>query len=306
MARFRLELGPIPLHHQVYLDLRAALDAAEFRPGDRLPPERELARRYGCSLITVRRALGELAREQRIERTQGRGTFVLHPRIDRDLVEPMSFTEEMQQRGLDPETRLIAARPQAAGEGVAAALQLEPGSPTLYLERLRVADGEPLLLEQVHLPAERFPGLLASDLEHESLYRILTERYGTHPARARETFEPVLLRAREAALLGRPRRSPALLVEGIAFTDDGRPVEFGRTYVRGDRTRYYVERDVIVGASPRRANVSRRPEGLRERRAVPDIPSSPSAPPGRSREERPFGELAVATMTTTAEEEQRA
>jgi GntR family transcriptional regulator len=275
LARFRLELGPIPLHHQVYLDLRAALDAAEFRPGDRLPPERELAKRYGCSLITVRRALTELTREQRLERTPGRGTFVLHPRIDRDLVEPMTFTEEMQRRGLDPETRLIAARPQSAGEAVAAALGVEPGSPTLYLERLRVADGEPLLLEQVHLPAERFPGLLATDLEHESLYRILTDRYGTPVVRARETFEPVLLPAREAGLLGRPRRSPALLVEGIAYTADGRPVEFGRTYVRGDRTRYYVERDVVVEAG-REARTDGRRElvaaGGRDRETGPSGP----------------------------------
>jgi GntR family transcriptional regulator len=60
MAHYRLELGPVPLHHQVYLDLRAALDNGEWRPGDLLPPERQLAERYGCSLITVRRALSEL------------------------------------------------------------------------------------------------------------------------------------------------------------------------------------------------------------------------------------------------------
>ncbi len=251
MARFRLELGPIPLHHQVYLDLRSALDSGEFRPGDRLPPERELAARYGCSLITVRRALMELTREQRIERTRGRGTYVLHPKIDRDLVEPLTFTQEMQTRGLDPETRLIAARPESAGVAVAAALGLEPDSPTLYLERLRLADGQPLLLEQVHLPAERFPGLLASDLERQSLYGILTERYDTPIARVRETFEPVLLRTREAGLLDQPPRSPALLVEGIAFTADGRPVELGRTFVRGDRTRYYLERTVVVAPRER-------------------------------------------------------
>lgn len=161
MARFRLELGPVPLHHQVYLDLRSALDAGEWKPEDRLPTERELARRYGCSLITVRRALGELVREQRLERTRGRGTFVLHRRIDRDLAGQLSFTEEMQTRGHDPETRLVAARPESAGEAVATALGLELGSPTVYLERLRHADGEPLLLEQVHLSAERIPGLLA-------------------------------------------------------------------------------------------------------------------------------------------------
>ena len=118
MARYRLELGPIPLHHQVYLDLKAALDAGEWAAGDRLPTERDLASRYGCSLITIRRALSELVRESRLERTRGRGTFVLAPRIDVDFAGALSFTEEMQTRGLDPQTRLVAARPEAAGEAV--------------------------------------------------------------------------------------------------------------------------------------------------------------------------------------------
>jgi len=250
VARYRLEVGPVPLHHQVYVDLKTALDSGEYAVGERLPPERELARLYGCSLITIRRALDELAREGRLGREQGRGTFVLPPRLERDIGGSMSFTDEMQRRGLDPETRLLAARPEAAGETVAAALQLEPGSPTLYLERLRLAAGEPLLLEMVHLPAERFPGLLASDLEHNSLYDILNERYQSPILRVREALEPVLLPRREAGLLGAKSRSLALLVEGIAFTRNDVPVEFGRTYVRGDRTRYYVERiHVRSGAS---------------------------------------------------------
>ena len=250
MARFRLELGPVPLHHQVYLDLVSALDSSEWRPGDRLPPERELAQRYGCSLITVRRALSELAREQRIERTRGRGTFVLHPRLDLNFGGNRSFTDEMQTRGLDPATRLIAARPESAGEAVGAALDLELGSPTLYVERLRLAGGEPVLLEQVHLPAERFPGLLASDLEHNSLYDLLVERYATRIVRAREALEPVLLRTREAQLLDQAPGRPALLIEGVAYAADGRPIEFARSYVRGDRTRYYVERVVVRARWP--------------------------------------------------------
>jgi GntR family transcriptional regulator len=215
-----------------------------------LPAERQLAERYGCSLITVRRALMELAREQRIERTRGRGTFVLHPRLDLNFGGNRSFTDEMQIRGLDPATRLIAARPESAGEAVAAALDLELGSPTLYVERLRLAGGEPLMLEQVHLPAERFPGLLASDLEHNSLYDLLVERYATRIVRAREAVEPVLLRTREAGLLDQAPGKPALLVEGIAYAADGRPIEFARSYVRGDRTRYYVERVVVRATWP--------------------------------------------------------
>ncbi len=275
MAQFRLQPGPVPLHHQVYLDLRAALDRGEWRPGARLPTERELAVQYGCSLITVRRALTELAREGRIERTRGRGTFVLRPRIERDLAGTWSFAEEMQQRGLDPATRLVAARPEAAGEIVAAALAMETGSPTIYLERLRLAGGEPLLLEEVHLPAERFPGLLAVDLEGNSLYDLLTFQYETPIVRAREALEPVLLPAREATLLGVRGRSLALLVEGIAFTADGTPVEFARTYVRGDRTRYYVERVVVRATWDRFAEPGRPGPGVR----VGEEP--PAVVPGR-------------------------
>lgn len=250
-APFLLRPGPVPLHHQVYLDLKAALDEGRYQPGDRLPPERDLASHYGCSLITVRRALYELTREGRLERTPGRGTHVLRPRIDRDLADTNSFSDEMARLGLKPETRVIAARSESAGEAVAAALQLQPGAPTLYLERLRLASGEPLLLEMVHLPAERFPGLLASDLEHGSLYELLTNRYATPIVSARETLEPVPLKSREARLLGQKARSPALLVEGVAYTAAGVPVEFSRTFVRADRTRYYVERVVVrEGARP--------------------------------------------------------
>jgi GntR family transcriptional regulator len=245
MARFQLERGPIPLHHQVFRDLKAALDANEWQPGDRMPTERELAERYGCSLITVRHALGELVREGRIERTRGRGTFVLQPRIDRDIAGAMSFTEEMQRRGLDPATRVVTAEIQPAGEAVASALGIPAAAPVAYLERIRVGGGEPLLLEQARLPAERFPGLLAFDFERRSLYDILAERYETRILRARETVEPVMLRRREASLLDLPTRSLALRIDGVAIASDGTPVEVARSFVRGDRTRYYLERDVV-------------------------------------------------------------
>lgn len=268
MARFKLELGPIPFYHQVYLDLRAMIDDGRWPVDHRVAPERELAREYGVSLITVRRALDELAREGRLERTRGRGTFVIATRIDRDLDDPLSFTEEMQTRGLDPRTRLISSRPQKATERVATALGIEPGSPTFFVERLRLAGGEPMLLEQVHLPGERLPGLLASDLESGSLYKLLEDRYGIYVVRARETFEPVLLQAREAELLNGKARTPALVIEGVAFAADGSAVEFSRTFVRGDKTRYYVERNVRVV----RERGRQRPEGRRTASTVQPIP----------------------------------
>ena len=245
MARFQLERGPIPLHHQVLRDLTSALAANEWGPGDRMPTERELATRYGCSLITIRHALGELVRQGRIERTPGRGTFVLPPRIDRDIAGSMSFADEMARRGFDAATRVIAGSIERAGDSVAEALDISPDDPVVYLERVRMADGEPLLLERARLPAQRFPGLLAFDFERRSLYDILGERYATRIVRARETVEPVMLRRREAELLALPTRALALQIDGVAYASDGSPVEVARSFVRGDRTRYYLERDVV-------------------------------------------------------------
>jgi GntR family transcriptional regulator len=256
VATYHLEIGPVPLHHQVYLHLKGELQDGRLKPGDRLPTERALAERYGCSLITIRRALDELSREQRIRRTRGRGTFVLSPRLDRDLAGTMSFAEEMRERGLAPETRLVAAFQETAREAAAAALEVPLGAPLYTITRVRLAEGTPLLLEEVNLPASRFPGLLTEDLEGGSLYEILASRYGARIVRTREALEPVLLRAREARLLDVPPGRPALLIEGVAFIANGTPIEFSRSHVRGDRTRYYVERVVaresLEGRSPDR------------------------------------------------------
>jgi GntR family transcriptional regulator len=241
MARFHLESGPVPLHHQVYLDLREALTALEWRTGDRLPAERELAGRYGCSLITVRRALDELAREGRLERSPGRGTFVTEPPIVRDIAARAGFADEMRARGLRPYATIASAGREPAPPVVAAALGLAVGTPVHSLERVRGADGVPLLLEHAFLSADRFPALLDEDFAVRSLYEVLATRYGLPVARTRETIDAAVPTAREARLLGLVTRRPVLSLEGTAYARDDDPLEYSRTVVSSERARYYIE-----------------------------------------------------------------
>jgi GntR family transcriptional regulator len=241
MTRFHLESGPVPLHHQVYLDLDAALDEGRGRPGDRLPPERELVERYGCSLITVRRALSELAREGRLERARGRGTFVRRAPIIRDIAARAGFTDEMRSRGLTPYARVLAARVEPSTQAVAVALEIPKGAPVHYLERVRGADGVPYLLEQAHLSADRFPGLLEADFTAVSLYDELERRFGVTIARTRETISAIMPSAREVGLLDLRSAGPAICLEGTASGPDGHPVEDSRTVVSPEHARYFIE-----------------------------------------------------------------
>lgn len=240
MPRKRLEPGPIPLHYQAYLDLRAALDSGEWQPGDRLPTERDLAAEFGCSLITVRHALAELVREGRLERTRGRGTFATAPPIVRDLAAPAGFTDEMRPLGLDPYALVVTARTEPAAPAAAAALHVETGEPVHYLERVRGANGAPFLLEQAYLPARRFPGLLDEDYATASLYDVLERRYNCRVTWTRETIAACIPTAREARLLEIGASRASLWLEGTAFAGE-EPVEYSRTIVSGERARYSIE-----------------------------------------------------------------
>jgi GntR family transcriptional regulator len=242
MTRYQLERGPVPLHHQVYLHLTAALDGGEWKRGKQIPTERELAERYGCSLITVRRALDELAREGRLERTRGRGTFVAEPPIVRDILGPAGFADEIRALGYRPYSVVVTARAEEASLAVAAALAIPPGAPVHYLERIRGADDVPLLLEQVRLPAAMFPGLLDHDFSREeSLWDVLRNDFHHPVERWQEVLSAVVPNTREAALLGLRTRRPSILLEGAAFTTADVPIEQSRTVVSTERARYFVE-----------------------------------------------------------------
>ena len=241
-AGYSLERGPVPLYYQVYLHLRDALAHGAWRRGDQIPTERELAASFGCSLITVRRALDELAREGRLERTRGRGTFVTEPPITRNLMGPAGFADEIRSLGLQPYSVVVTARLEEASPAVADALALGSRAPVYYLERIRGADGQPLVLEQVRIPVAIVPGLLDHDFDREaSLWDVLRDDYDLPVERYRELLSAIVPSAREAGLLGLRSRRPAVQFEGLAFTTGDVAIEHSRTVVSPERARYYVE-----------------------------------------------------------------
>jgi GntR family transcriptional regulator len=203
-------------------------------PGTPVPSERILAEDFSTSRTTVRQALQELVGEGRLQRLQGKGTFVARPKIAQPLV-LSSYTEDMQRRGAKATSRLLALATEPADDDVAERLAVEPGAPLVRLERLRLTDGEPMAVEQSRLSAERFPGLEAHLERHGSLYAALREEYGVEPVEAEETIETGAASPVEAALLGSETGLPVLLLGRQTFDADGRPFEYVRAIYRGDR-----------------------------------------------------------------------
>jgi GntR family transcriptional regulator len=208
---------------EIVAEVEHAIAVGRLAPGDRLPPERELAAKHGVSRMTVRQALQTLEARGLLRRTIGRsgGSFVARPKLERDLGTFSGLSEQLRRQGVAAGARVVTAG-EADGE--------------IEVIRVRLADGEPFALERSSFPAERFRGLLELDLTG-SLYDLLDEHFGAAPTRAVERIEPVLADEDEAEALALPLGAPLMLVDRTAYDAGGLVVETARDVFRGDRTR---------------------------------------------------------------------
>lgn len=209
----------------------------DFGPEVPLPTERELASALSTSRTTVRQALTELVGEGRLVRRHGSGTYVAEPKLAWPL-HAASFTEQAISSGLKVETSLLSSeRIRATGE-LAALLGIQRGAPVLRLERLRNVNGAPMALEQSHLSGARFPGLARAVRKTGSLYRVLAEQWDVKVVTAVETIETAPASTREAGLLGTDVGAPMLMLSRHSFDAENKPVEWVRSWYRGDRYKF--------------------------------------------------------------------
>ena len=189
------------LHTQIANAVASSITLGHFRSGDRLPPERELAKEFGVNRLTVRQALAELQIRKLIHRRTGRngGTFIAEPVIEYDLTTFAGFSEQARRLGHVASARILHTEKVVADPTTLDELQLVEGAEVYEVDRLRFADELPVLLEHSSFPAERFSGLL-----------------------------------------GVTRGTPLLRVERVAFDVNGIPVESARDILRADRSRMLV------------------------------------------------------------------
>jgi GntR family transcriptional regulator len=235
-----------PLYLDIAESIRKIILSKGMPPHARLPSEARLVKKFGAARATVRRALAKLREEKLVYSRPAVGTFVAEARIDQDLDQLVSFSEFMVYSGLVPGTRILEAAEQTIHDvesPVLLRLQLQPGSKVIFLRRLRLGSGEPLVIANTWLPAVLFPGFIKQDLKRHSVYEIMT-RMGHRPIDAVQTIESITLPEEEANLLEVAAGSPALLIRRLAYSR-GLPVEYAVDHYRGDRTAFRVRLGVL-------------------------------------------------------------
>jgi GntR family transcriptional regulator len=218
-----------------HAQLRAALLKTieeELRPGAMIPSERELTARYGVSRATVRAAISTLVNEGRLTTAPGRGTVVNRPRVESNL-HLASFTQDMRRRGHRPSTELLSSEVVVAPAATAKVLGLGPDDRVWQIERLRLADDEPMAHEVSWYPEALFPGLGDEDLT-SSLYATLEAQYGVVITDAEQTAWTEPAGAAHAALLEVAEIAPVLVFDRVSSTTE-HPVEHTVSRYRGDR-----------------------------------------------------------------------
>ena len=219
---------------------RQVLDLIEqLGVGNAIPSERQLSADLGVSRLTLRAALDDLAREGYLVRRRGSGTYVQQPKISQELT-MTSFSEDMRRRGMIPGSRTLSLTKELAGARLGRLLHVSPSEEILVIKRLRLADGETMAIETLHLPEKLVPGLEPKDLSG-SFYELYRERYGIAIASGTQAIEPTVTNEEESAALGVPLHSPAFLFERTSYDQSGRTVEFVQSVYRGDRYRIVTE-----------------------------------------------------------------
>ena len=221
--------------------LDRVLDLIErLQVGEAIPSERQLSKDLGMSRLTVRAAIDRLVQDGRLSRRHGSGTFVTEPKIAQRL-SLNSFSDEMRLRGMAPGSRVIELASASADARLAQRLGLSPGERVVRAKRLRLADGIPMALELMHVPANAVPGIVKADLENASFYDLMRDRYDIAISQAVQTIEPTVTDEEQSKLLGVPLHSPAFLFERTAQSQTGQTVEYSISIYRGDRYRFVAE-----------------------------------------------------------------
>ncbi len=212
-----------------------------MKPNVKILSEEKLAQQYNVSRLTARNAVVELVNEGYLYRIQGQGTFVSKPKVGIGHSEFSGFIGDMSKMGFKVHSQVLEATEIIPDKELKEALRLKEMESVYKLVRLRFANEEPIVIQESYLPSKRCTGLLDLDLENCSLYKTLRNKYHIRLVYAHESLTAIAASQAQADLLRMESGSPLLYFKRVTFSEQEFPIEYVRSWFRGDRYVYEIE-----------------------------------------------------------------
>jgi GntR family transcriptional regulator, N-acetylglucosamine utilization regulator len=225
----------VPLYYQIQQGLLEYIRSGKLKPGKPIPSEEDISRQLRVSRMTARQALKALCHLGVAYSQRGKGTFVSGIKMEKNIRQVLSFSQEMVARGARPRSRAITFELRAADSEVAEALRIRPKDPVYFLQRVRLDENVPMGVETAYLPQQLYPDLLEKYDPRTSLYQSISRLYGIDIVIADEIVEAALVGAEDARLIRVAKASPVFLFTRTSYLESGQPVEYVKSIFRGDR-----------------------------------------------------------------------
>jgi GntR family transcriptional regulator len=230
--------SPVPLYHQIHLDLKSMIQTGRIPPDAILPPEMRLCQAYRVGRYTMRMAISGLVDDGLVERFPGRGTFVSNQSGRLNFYLDRSFSQQMREMGYTPHSQLLKAETGQVDESSPRALQKMAGAACLRLERLRFGDDLPISIQSTTVLTEKCGGIEAHDFSQESLYEVLAREFHLPIVQIQHVVRAVAANPQQAEMLEVSSGMPLLFVGTTAFLENRLIIECSESYYRADLYEY--------------------------------------------------------------------
>ena len=237
------ENSKIPKYMQIRSWIYGMIRRGKIKVGDKLPPEEELASMFGVNRMTVRQAFEEFTVEKMILRKRGEGTFLISDK-PRDFVYGLenisSFTDDMIKLGITPVTKTLKTEVIQGDSEILELLELPTGSKVIHTLRVKLADGEAVLIEKSYLPFEEFKEVLNMDL-NKSLYHTLVKEFDINLHHSTQVFSAVIAGDDDRKIFAKPAPCPCIKLVSVTYDPEDIPVEILKSLYRGDKYKFKAE-----------------------------------------------------------------
>ncbi|BBB49080.1 GntR family transcriptional regulator [Pelolinea submarina] len=231
----------VPIYQQITAYIKETIEKGIYQKGNIIPSEQELCNQFDTSRMTVRRAINDLVNDGTLYRIQGRGTFVSHF-VFRKYLEVLGFSYHMRTLGFQPSSKILSFEIQKPEKNIAEELKILPSDNVFYLSRVRMADLEPIAIENVFLPEKRFPGLDKYSLEENSLYDTLRTYYKTEIFLRHEKINAIVAEGTDANILFSKNKGVVMHTWGVDFDTNMNPIAYADSLYHG--TKYTF--DIVI------------------------------------------------------------